>query len=161
MKTAAKYASILLLDLTGIILIGAQWKPLGWVILGLGVLMLTFVDKKLRKDLALIYGSLALLGLTPITTDISYTHMIVMGIFLTLAVGIPYAVSRLVFKNNAVRFQMHHGRRWYRTEIAYIGVTLVVSYLLLPFMLRETGAYLNWTVDPGFSTVVRLFIGTN
>jgi membrane protease YdiL (CAAX protease family) len=161
MKRFATYAGILLLDLTGVLLIGAQWKPWGWVVLGAGALVLGLADRRAQKDLGLVYGSIALLGLTPIDTNISYTHMLVMGGLLGLAVGIPYTVSRFVFKDWAVRFQWHHGRRWYNTEIAYIGLTLVATYLLFPFMLHSSGSYLNWTVDPGVSNIARLFIGTN
>lgn len=161
MNVAKQYFSIALLDATGIVLIGAQWKPLGWGLLALGVVSLGVINKQLRKDLVLIFGCIALLGLTPITTDISYAHMTIMGIFLALAVAIPYLISRYVYGDYFVRFTLHHGRRWYKKEIAYIGLTAVVTYLLFPFMLIESGSYLNWTVNGGTENIIRLFIGTN
>lgn len=161
MKRYAQYLSLLLLVVSTIVLIGLQIKPLGWELLAFGALILLFTQKQFGKDVLLIYISIALLGLTRISTDISYGHMVSMGTFLGLAVGIPYVVSRFVYKDYLVRFKFHHGRRWFKSEIAYIFATVIVSYFLLPFYLKNTGAYLNWSVAPDFSNVVRLFIGTN
>lgn len=135
--------------------------PLGWIILGMGVVVLYFCEPEFRKYIGLIYGSLALLGITSIDTDISYGHMFSMGLTLLLAVSIPYCVSRYVYKDHVIRFPWHHGRNWYKKEVYYILFTVVVSYLFLPFYLRDTGAYLNWSVDPGAHNLTRLFIGTN
>src|SRR5262249_46380897 len=38
--------------------------------------------------------------------------------------------------------------------------TALIAYLLLPFYLRNTGSYVNWTVVPGTSHIIRLFLGT-
>ena len=161
MQNIAKYSSIVLLVLTAILLIPLQMHFIGWSFFALGILSLCFCTKQVRKDIALIYLSLGLLGLTPITTDISLGHMFHMGTLLGLAVLLPYVISRFVYKDHLVRFQWHHGRSWYKTELFYIGLTAVVAYLLLPFMLRVTGSYLNWTVAPGAWNLFVLFLGTN
>lgn len=161
MKKIFETIAILLLIVTAITLIALQMKPLGFYILGLGVITTLLGNTKFRKDIVLIYISLAILGITPITTDISIQHMIQMGIALILAVAIPYTISRFVYKEHTVRFPWHHGRRWYKSEIWYIVITATIAYFLLPFMLRSSGAYTNWTVDPGVENLTRLFIGTN
>ncbi len=161
MQKVFKLVTFLLLPTTAICLIALQMKPFGWYIFIAGVLTLFFCTRQLRKDLLLVYISLALLGVTPITTDISISHILQMGALLTLAIAIPYAISRYIYKDHLVRFTFHHRRKWTKTEIGYILLTAVISYLLFPFMLRETGSYLNWTVELGAINLFILFLGTN
>lgn len=113
-----------------------------------------------RKYGPLLLLSFTLVAITPINTDISYGHMFLMGTALGLAVAIPYFFSAYVFKDNVIHFPFRHGRRWYRSEIFYIGVTAAIAYLALPFYLKSTGAWHNWQVIPNPSHVIRLFIGT-
>jgi membrane protease YdiL (CAAX protease family) len=155
------FLNIFWLCISTVVMIGLQIKPEGWVLWAAGLLTLPLVRRDLAKDLALLYLSIAILGFTPITTDISYQHMLEMGGALILAVLIPYLVSRFIYKDYLVRFKFHHGRGWYKLEIAYIFLTAIISYFLLPFYLKNTGAYLNWSVEPGMSNITRLFIGTN
>ena len=161
MKKWFEYLEIVLLCLCSVVLIGLQLKMLGWSILILGILGLFLTKKAFAKDFLLIYLSLGILGFTAITTDISLRHMVLMGIALTLAVFIPYCVSRFIYKDRLVRFNFHHGRSWYKSEVLYIFITAAIAYLLLPFYLKNTNAYLNWTVEPGVGNIIRLFIGTN
>lgn len=161
MKKYFQILSLILLCLATVLLIGLQIKPLGWILLGISGLSLLFTSKEFAKDFLLIHISIALLGLTRISTDISYGHMVSMGTYLILAVGIPFVISKFIFRNNHVRFQFHHGRRWFKSEIGYIAATVIASYFLLPFYLKNTGAYLNWSVEPGMSNILRFFAGTN
>lgn len=160
-KKYVEYGSILLLDCAAIVLIALQMKLFGWILLAVGAIMLLFCNKQFRNNIFLIYVSIAILGVTPITTDISYSHMLLMGFLLILAIAIPYLVSRYLYKNKLVTFKFHHGRRWYKSEIFYVILTAVVTYLFFPLMLGQTGSYLNWTVAPGADNLIRLFIGTN
>jgi hypothetical protein len=127
----------------------------------LGIAELLLCSKQFRRDMVLLYVAMTLLAVTSITTDLSYGHMLAMATTLSLAIVIPYVVSRFVYGDYVVRFRFHHGRRWFTTEIAYIVLTVIISYFLLPFYLESTGAFLNWTVHLDFSHIVRLFIGTN
>ncbi len=156
-----KWNSVVLLCLSTVILIALQIKLFGWLLLALSVGSLIFLPKQLRRDLLLINISIAILGLIPITTDISYSHMFIMGSGLVLAVGIPYFFSKYVFKDNMVKFKFHHGRSWYKSEIGYIALTALVAYFLIPFYLKNTGAYLNWGVELNPSSLLRFFVGTN
>ncbi|HUC20758.1 MAG TPA: hypothetical protein VMR98_04670, partial [Candidatus Polarisedimenticolaceae bacterium] len=156
-----RFISIGLLLAAAVMLIGLQVRPWGWLILLAAALSLAVTNKKFARDMLLIVASLAILGLTPITTDISYSHMAIMAAALSLALIVPYCVSRFVYGDYRVRFPFHHGRSWYKTEIAYILVTAAVSYLLIPFYLVATGAYMNWPSAADASSIVRLFMGTN
>lgn len=147
--------------MAAVTLIAFQVKPWGWGLLALSASSLLLTDKAFAKDLLLIHISLALIGLTPITTDISYEHFALMGVTLTAAVLVPYLVSRFVYKDYRIRFPFHHGRKWYRTEVAYIAFAGVMGYLILPFYLVNSGAYINWPSGTETSEIIRLFIGTN
>lgn len=157
----AQYASIILLDIAGIVLIGAQFKTAGWLILALGALALFLTKKQFREEILLIFISIALLGITPINTAVSNSNFIIMGTLLGLALILPYAISKYVYKRPAVEFKLHHGRKWNKKEILYIFLTGFITYLLFPFMLLNTGSYANWTVEASTEGLFRLFIGTN
>jgi membrane protease YdiL (CAAX protease family) len=156
-----EYASIILLCITAVILIALQIKPLGWILFGVGVLTLLLCRPNFRKDILLIYISLAMLGLTNINTEVSLNHFLVMGSMITFALVVPYLISRYVYKDHLVRYQLRLGRPWNKIEIFYIFFALIVSYFAVPFMLRDSGSYLNWKVEPGFAYLTLFFIGTN
>lgn len=159
--TYGRAVSISLLLATAVVLIAFQIKPEGWILLGLSAASLLLADKKFARDLLLITISLAIIGLTPVTTDISYGHFAVMGSTLGASILVPYLVSRFVYKDYRVRFPFHHGRRWRKSEVAYIGFAAVMAYLILPFYLVNTGAYVHWPSGTDASSIIRLFIGTN
>lgn len=160
-RRTIKYLNVSLLCAATVVLVGLHNLQLGWPLLLLSALTLLASNKEFAKDLALIHVSIAILGLTPITTDISYGHIIEMGLALSAAVAIPFIVTRYWYKNNRVKFQFHHGRKWHKKEILYIGVAALGAYFLLPFYLQNTGSYLNWPSGTDVSSIVRLFIGTN
>ena len=154
--------SILFLVGTGVILVGLQEKPLGWATFGLGAVSLLLLERKQAKELLLPYLLLAILGITPIDTELSNAHMATMGGALIAAIAVPTVFDRK-WQGSAslVRFPWRMGRSWNAREWGYIGLTIVLAYFLLPYYLRETGAYLNWGVDANAKSVIRLFLGTN
>lgn len=158
---STEYISLALLCLSAVILIALQWSFLGWILLGIGMTSLLFCRSRFRKYVGLVYLSLAILGVTPITTDTSNLHFIQMGIPLILAIALPYGISKYLYQESAIRFRFHHGRRWFKTEMLYIVITATLAYLVLPFFLENTGSYLNWMIEPGVERFTRLFIGMN
>jgi len=160
-KPVTKYLSVTLLCLATIILVGLNNQLVGWPILFLSAFSLLFNHRDFAKDLIIIHVSVAILGLTPITTDTSYGHIIEMSLALSAAVALPFIFSKYIYKNNKVKFQFHHQRKWYKKEIFYVAVAGLIAYLLLPFYLQNTGAYLNWPSQTDTSSIIRLFIGTN
>jgi len=152
--------SLTLLSLTGVLLIGLQ-NQLGWVSLGLGMISLLGCRKDFAKDIALIYLSVIILSVSKINTDLSYYHMIEMWVTLTIALALPYVISRYFYKSNSITFQVSSERTWSKKEIIYIFIAAAIAYILIPFYLKNTWAYLNWSVEPGVSNMTRLFIWTN
>jgi membrane protease YdiL (CAAX protease family) len=163
MKTTKIFetTSFILLALTAVFLIALQMKPLGWTFLGIGLLLLLLCRPAFRRDILLIYISLALLGLTRIDTEVTLLHFGIMGFMLTMALLIPYFVSHYIYQDKAINYPFRMARPWSRTEIFYIFFALVVAYLVVPFMLLNTGSYNNWQVEPGWFYLTLFFIGTN
>lgn len=148
-----------IITLMGVLLIGLQIKPWGWLLLPLGLVVLALAEADFRKDFFLIYISMTLLGITPITTDTGTGHFIGMGITLALAILVPLFLSRRF--GRPITFRFHPQRKWLKREVGYILFTAVIAYFLLPFYLRSTGAYLNWSAQSNWDSIIRLFIGTN
>ena len=156
-----EYSSIILLCLAAILLIALRLKLIGGLTLLFGLMQLPLTPKIFARNIFLVYVSIAILSLIPITTDVTNINFARMGTALLAALLIPYFTSRYLYKDHLVRFRFHHGRQWYKKEIAYILLTVIIAYFLLPFYLSNTGAYLSWTVEPGINFLTRLFIGTN
>jgi hypothetical protein len=154
--------SILFLVATGVLLIGLQKKLLGGATLGLGGVSVLLLESDRATPLLLPYLLIAILGITPIGTDLSTVHMATMGGALVAAIVVPSVLDRkFLGRESIVRFRWRMGRSWNPREWGYIGLTIVLAYLVLPYYLRETGAYLNWGVDASAVGVIRLFLGTN
>ncbi len=80
-----------------------------------------------------------------------------MSTALTAAVAIPSLISRYIYKDHQIKFTFHHGRTWQRREVAYILLAGVLAYLLIPFYLKNTGAYLNWPSASDADSIIRSF----
>ncbi|WP_323959453.1 type II CAAX prenyl endopeptidase Rce1 family protein [Arthrobacter sp. JZ12] len=87
--------------------------------------------------------------------------MAIMGTAMVLAVGVPYTLSRFVFRDHAIRFPVLTGQKWNRTERWYLLAVVVIGYLVLPVYMVPTGVYENWPAASSPSTISRLFLGTN
>lgn len=157
----AKYLNILWLCVTVVVLIALQVEPAGFVMLAVGLAGLWLCPRDFRRDMALVYGCVALLGLTPINTSTEFPHTLTMGIPLFLVVFGPYCISKYVYKNNLVRFPFGRGREWQRRELFYVLFTATVGFLLLPLMLRSGDSYLNWEIEPGAWNMAESYIGLN
>ena len=150
-----------LLALSGVLLFGIHWRPGGYVVLAAALLAATMVDRPLAKDLLLVVFGLVAISLVPINTDISWDHMLVMGAALTVAVVVPYLVSRLGYRDHAVRFPVLAGHKWTPLEKWYLVAVVVLGWAILPVYMIGSGVYLNWPATADLSTLTRLFIGTN
>ncbi|MDR6505939.1 CPBP family intramembrane glutamic endopeptidase [Arthrobacter oryzae] len=150
-----------LVSASGFVLFVLEQRIAGYGLLALALVLAGFIDRALLRDLALITAGLVAISLVPITTDISTEHMAVMGTAMILAVGIPYFVSRFVFKDHAVRFPVMTGHPWTRTEKWYLAAVVVMGYALLPAYMVNTGVYGNWPAVSDPEGIFRLFLGTN
>jgi hypothetical protein len=150
-----------LVSVSGFVLFVLEQRPAGWSLLAASLLLAALIDGSLLRDVALIAAGLVAISLVPITTDISTEHMLVMGSAMILAVGIPYSLSRFVFKDHAVRFPVRTGQAWTRAEKWYLVAVVVMGYALLPAYMINTGVYRNWPAVSDPEGIIRLFLGTN
>jgi hypothetical protein len=150
-----------LVSISGFVLFVLQQRIAGFGLLALALLLAAWIDAAVLRDLALIAVGLTAMSLVPVTTDISTEHMLVMGLGMVLAVGIPYVVSRFVFGDGAVRFPVLTGKPWTRAEKWYLPAVVVMGYAVLPVYMVNTGVYRNWPAVSDPEGVARLFLGTN
>ncbi|HMO10978.1 MAG TPA: CPBP family intramembrane metalloprotease, partial [Actinotalea sp.] len=73
----------------------------------------------------------------------------------------PVVLSRLVFRDPTIRFPWRTGKRWTRTQWAYLVLVVGAGYLVLPYYFLSSGAYLNWPTVVEGQEVARLFVGVN
>jgi membrane protease YdiL (CAAX protease family) len=138
-----------------------EFRSIGWILLALSLAAsLLVIRTSAGRHVVLLISMLALLGLIPINTDVSYGHFFIMGTLLIATIAIPWAFTHFGLRERVISFPLLHGK-WNKKQVAYIGLALVGSYLLLPFYLGQTGSYLNWDVVLEPSYIVRFFIGTN
>jgi membrane protease YdiL (CAAX protease family) len=156
-----KYTSLILSIITTVVLIPLKFKTIGWTLLLITIVFILFCEKKFKRDMLLIIISLALLGSTTISTELSLSHIIQMCSVLCLTVIIPYTITRYWYKDKTIKFSFRHGKKWLKSEILYIFITIIGAYFFLPFYFRSTGSYVNWTVEPSINKLCRLFFGTN
>jgi hypothetical protein len=150
-----------LVSASGFLLFAREDRLSGFLLLAAALLLAGVVSRGLVVDLALIAVGLTAMSLVPITTDISTGHMAVMGTAMILAVGIPYAVSRFLTRDHAIRFPIRTGQRWTSAEKWYLPAVLVIGYALMPVYMVRTGVYNNWPAVSDPEGIARLFLGTN
>lgn len=141
------------------------WSWFGYPLVALG-LILGFVsesgsvrDRRLGRDLALIAAPLILIAQISVEANLEWGNIALMGTVLTLAVVGPYAVSRWVFRDHAIRFPGRPGEPWSRGEWAWLGAVLVLGYAVLPVYFIMSGSYANWPAVTGPTEIARLFVG--
>lgn len=156
-----EYCNILLLCAVVIVLIALQIKPLGFIILGFGLLSLLFCAKDFRKNVFLIYLCLGILGITPINTSTDFPHALLMGAALVGVVLVPYYVTKYLYKNNTIVFPSLKEKGWHKNRPLYLLFVAAIGYLLIPFMLRDTGSYINWDIQPGAWNLIESYMGLN
>ncbi len=149
------------LALSGFLLFGIHWRPGGYVVLAAAVVAAVMVDRRLARDLLLIAFGLVTISLVPINTDISVGHMLAMGAALSIAVAVPYLVSRHGYGDHAVRFPIMAGHTWTTLEKWYLVIVFVVGWVVLPVYMIPSGVFENWPAASDASTLTRLFVGTN
>lgn len=114
----------------------------------------------LLRDLSLIALGVVVMSVTPVNTEVTDAHIVRMGSAMVLAVGLPYLVSRHVYRDHAIRFPLRAGR-WTRFERVWLVAVVGIGYALLPVYMIRTGVYENWPAVSDAEGVARLFVGTN
>lgn len=160
----AKYATVALLAGSAVILFGLYDQPLrvwGFSALLASVALSWCASKRFAKDILLIALGLGILRTISLEADISWPNMFLMGAVLGASVFVPYALSRWVYRDHAIRFPTRKGRKWSRLEFGWLAFVVIVGWLVLPRYFFYSGAYLNWPAVVTPSEISRLFIGVN
>lgn len=161
----ARYAAAVLVCGSAILLFAVHVRPLGYVPLVAGVVLGLLVDRALGKHLALIATGMTIVSAIPLAADLSDAGMMRFTVALSLAVLVPWALSRFVLADDdgagAVRFPVATGRRWTRGQWIYLAAVVVIGYLVLPPYFLGSGAYRNWPSLEGDTDIARLFVGVN
>lgn len=146
---------------SAVLLFAVHVRPLGYLPLVAGVVLGLLVDRALGRDLALIGTGMAIISTISLEADLSDAGMLRFTVALSLAVLVPWALSRWVFGQRTIRFPVATGRRWTRAQWVYLVVVAVAGYLILPFYFIGSGAYRNWPEITGGAEIARLFVGVN
>ena len=117
--------------------------------------------KRWAQHIGILVAATALIALVPVNTDVSSSHILLMGFVLAAVVAGPYAINRYVLKDGAIKLQFWLGRRINKIELAYMFCVALLAYLILPPYLYSTDSYLYWSVVLDANHITRLFVGTN
>jgi membrane protease YdiL (CAAX protease family) len=150
-----------LMALTGFLLFALELKLAGYGALAASLISAYFVDRALLRDLSLVAVGVFVISLAPINPSVETKNVLAMGPALVAAIALPYLISRRLYKNRVVEFPFHFKEAWTRNKWLYMTFVLVASFLLLPWYLITSGAYMNWPAADTTDTIFRLFIGTN
>jgi membrane protease YdiL (CAAX protease family) len=159
--TFVRLASALLVCGAAIALFAIHTRPWGYIPLVLGVVLGLVVDRGLGKDLLLIAFGQAIISVISLEADLSNAGIARFTVVLSLAVLVPWAVAKYVYKHGAIVFPMRGGWPWTRAQWTYIGVVVVAGYLILPYYFISSGVYQNWPEITGANEIARLFVGVN
>ena len=131
----------------------------GYISLITGMMLAFTVSWRLARDLLLI--AIPLVGIEQISlkANLEWSNIALMGTVLALAVAVPYAISRWVFKDHAITFPGRPNQPWTRWEWVWLGVVLILGWLILPVYFIGSGSYLNWPAVQEPSEIARLFVG--
>ena len=146
---------------SAVLMFAIHVRPLAYVPLVLGVVLGWAVDRVLGRDLLVIAAGMSIVSTIPLAADLSDLGMVQFTIALSLAVIIPYVLSTHVNGDRVIRFPWRTGKRWNRTQWAYLLFVVGAGYLILPFYFLDSGAYQNWPTVVEGHEIARLFVGVN
>ncbi len=161
MRTAASIIPIVLMAVSGLALFALEYQLLGYLALALSLATSRLHSIQMLRDLSLVAVGVFIVSLVPVTTDISYGHMLQMGLAMTAAVALPYAISRYIYKDHLIRFPFGFKDPWGKAKWSYLALVVVVGYFVMPLYMISTGMYTNWPAATDADSTLRLFIGTN
>lgn len=122
--------------------------------------LMKFANSIRTQDVLIVILSLMIIVITPVNTNISLGHILIMASMLGSAVLLPY----LYYKNKPSRkinfnFSFESIMHWQKIGFILFGAGL--AYLVFPFYFTSTGASANWPSANTTKDVILLFIGTN
>lgn len=160
-KRLFEYANLLVFGATTISLIALNQEVLGFSLLALGIVSLWGCRVEFRRNILLLYACLLVLFIIPIGTTTAYPEAFYMGIGLATVVLMPLLVTKKIYKNNLIQFPSLRERNWPQRRTFYLLLIAAIGYLLIPFMLKDTNSYPNWSFAPDFSSAFQAYVGLN
>jgi hypothetical protein len=113
----------------------------------------------LARDLSLIAMGMLVVSSISLEAKLDTLSMLRFTLALGGAVALPYAVSRWVYRDRAIRFPWRGGGRWRGWQWGWLAAVLVLGWLILPFYFITSGVYRNWPVVDSPDLIGRLFVG--
>ena len=113
----------------------------------------------LLRDLSLIAAGMLIVSAIPLKAELDNLAIMRFAIALSGAVVVPYAISRWVYGDRAIRFPWRGGGRWTTFQWAWLVAVLALGWLILPFYFITSGVYQNWPVVDTPDLIARLFVG--
>ena len=113
----------------------------------------------LARDLSLIAMGMLVVSSISLEAKLDTLSMLRFTLALGGAVALPYAVSRWVYRDRAIRFPWRGGGRWRGWQWGWLVAVLVLGWLILPFYFITSGVYRNWPVVDSPDLIARLFVG--
>jgi len=113
----------------------------------------------LTRDLSLIAVGMLIVGSISLEAQLDDLSMLRFTAALGGAVAVPYALSRWVYRDRAIRFPWRGGERWRPWQWAWLGAVVVLGWAILPFYFITSGVYRNWPVVDSPDLIARLFVG--
>jgi membrane protease YdiL (CAAX protease family) len=156
-----KLVPAVLLSVSGVLLFGVENDPVGYSMLATSLVMAALIDRGFVRHLALVAAGMVIISLVPLNADLSIQHMTLMGGALTLAVLVPWLVSRFVYREKIIKFPVNTGRKWPLTAKLYLIGVVALGYFILPVYLISTEVYQNWPDASDPTIFWRLFLGVN
>jgi hypothetical protein len=143
----------------------------GWMLLAAALIGAWMVDRRggvpvlrgerpsLLRDLSLIAIGQLIVSAIDLKAELDNLAMLRFTIALGGAVVVPYALSRWLYRDHAIRFPWRGGGRWRWWQWVWLGAVLVLGWLILPFYFVTSGVYTNWPVVDTPDLIARLFVG--
>lgn len=116
-------------------------------------------EPSLVRDLSLIAVGMLIVSAIPLEAELDNLAIVRFAVALGGAVAVPYAISRWIYRDHAIRFPWRGGGRWTRFQWLWLVAVLVLGWLILPFYFISSGVYLNWPVVDTPDLIARLFVG--
>lgn len=148
-----------LVSTSALLLFALRLPVAGYAVLALALVSAFLIDRALFKDLLLLALGLLIISTISVEANISYPNIALMGTVLSLAVLVPYLLSRYAFRDHAIRFPIRTGQPWTLLERAYLPLVVLLGYLILPSYFIGSGAYENWPQVTAPDEIARLFVG--
>lgn len=161
LQRVAEYVSLCIFVLCALSLVALDLNTTGYSLLATGTILLSFTSVKFRQHFTLIYLCLFILSIAPIGTTTKIPDALPMALGLSSVVLLPLLITRLIYREKSIQFPNFRDRDWNARRWLYLFFILVVAWLLIPFMLRHTGSYMNWQFDSGFWPELEAYIGLN